>query len=46
MKDGQVDWWDFDDAAYLAKGALKPGEDPYQASDCFSSRFWDEFQDF
>ena len=31
-EDGQVDWWDFDDAAYLAQGALKPGEDPYQAN--------------
>lgn len=29
-EEGQVDWWDFDDAAYLSQGALKPGEDPYQ----------------
>ena len=27
--DGRVDWWDFDDAAYLARGALKPGDDAW-----------------
>ena len=30
--DGKVDWWDFDDAAYLAAGALGPDEDPYEAN--------------
>lgn len=27
--DGRVEWWDFDDAAYLARGALKPGDDAW-----------------
>lgn len=31
-EDGQVEWWDFDEAGYLAMGALKPGEDPYDAN--------------
>ena len=31
-ENGQVDWWLFDDREYLALGALKPGEDPYDAN--------------
>lgn len=30
--DGKVDWWNFDDSAYLAAGALGADEDPYEAN--------------
>ena len=31
-EDDKVDWWDYDPEAYMAAGALKPGEDPFDAN--------------
>ena len=31
-EDDKVDWWDFDPTTYMEAGALKPGEDPFDAN--------------